>query len=64
MTFELVRWGWPNTAAILALAMIPIMASLIDRPRAAAEAGIEPVTICQAECTVVAAAASPEIIFE
>lgn len=25
MTFELVRIGWPNTAAILALALIPIV---------------------------------------
>jgi hypothetical protein len=26
MTFELVRIGWPNTAAILALAIMPIVA--------------------------------------
>ncbi len=26
MTFELVRIGWPNTAAILALAILPLMA--------------------------------------
>ena len=26
MTFELVRMGWPNTAAIVALAMMPIVA--------------------------------------
>jgi len=25
MTFELVRIGWPNTAAILALALIPMV---------------------------------------
>jgi TRAP-type uncharacterized transport system fused permease subunit len=26
MTFELVRLGWPNTAAILALAVMPVVA--------------------------------------
>lgn len=26
MTFELVRIGWPNTAAILALALLPVLA--------------------------------------
>lgn len=26
MTFELVRYGWPNTAAILALVAMPIVA--------------------------------------
>ena len=26
MTFDLVRIGWPNTAAILALAIMPIVA--------------------------------------
>ena len=26
MTFDLVRMGWPNTAAILALAVMPIVA--------------------------------------
>ena len=26
MTFELVRIGWPNTAAILALALLPVVA--------------------------------------
>jgi hypothetical protein len=26
MTFDLVRWGWPNTAAILALAALPFLA--------------------------------------
>ena len=26
MTFDLIRAGWPNTAAILALAMMPIVA--------------------------------------
>jgi hypothetical protein len=28
MTFELVRWGWPNTVAILALALLPTVASI------------------------------------
>ena len=26
MTFDLIRVGWPNTAAILALAMMPMVA--------------------------------------
>jgi hypothetical protein len=26
MTFELVRIGWPNTAAVLALALLPFIA--------------------------------------
>lgn len=26
MTFDLIRAGWPNTAAILALALMPIVA--------------------------------------
>jgi hypothetical protein len=25
MTFEMVRMGWPNTAALLALAVMPIV---------------------------------------
>jgi hypothetical protein len=28
MTFELTRLGWPNTAAILALAMLPMAVAL------------------------------------
>ena len=37
MTFDLVRIGWPNTAAILALAMMPIvaLATVADRRPAA-----------------------------
>jgi hypothetical protein len=27
MTFELVRIGWPNTGAILALALLPVLAA-------------------------------------
>jgi hypothetical protein len=66
MTFELVRWGWPNTVAIIALAMMPIVASIADQRPVAAVTAIEPAAICLtlAECTVVAAAASPETIFE
>lgn len=29
MTFDLVRWGWPNTAAVLALAAVPFMSMLL-----------------------------------
>jgi len=29
MTFDLVRWGWPNAAAVLALAAVPFMSVLL-----------------------------------
>jgi hypothetical protein len=29
MTFEMVRWGWPNMVAILALALLPTIASFV-----------------------------------
>jgi hypothetical protein len=66
MTFELVRWGWPNTAAILALAVMPIMASVAAPQPNATTAPVAPAAICltQAECHVVAAdAAAAELLF-
>jgi hypothetical protein len=69
MTFDLIRAGWPNTAAILALAMMPIvtLATGGDRGSAAVRAEqIEPAAICLtlAECAVVAATEAPETILQ
>lgn len=65
MTFDLVRMGWPNTAAILALAIMPIVALTIatdQRPAAAQAEQVEPAAVCLtiAECTVIAAIAAPD----
>ena len=67
MTFELVRWGFPNTAAILALAALPIVATVADwQPKATMTARIESAAICPpaAECQMLATAALPELILE
>jgi hypothetical protein len=69
MTFDLIRAGWPNTAAILALALMPIVALATggDRRSAAVRAEqIETAAICLtlAECAVVAAAEVPETILQ
>jgi hypothetical protein len=69
MTFDLVRIGWPNTAAILALAVMPILALTAgpDRhPSAVQLEQTEPAAVCvtMAECSVVAAAAAPETVLE
>ena len=69
MTFGLIRTGWPNTAAILALAMMPIvaLATVGDRRSAAVRAEqIEPATICLTltEYAVVATAEDPETILQ
>jgi len=32
MTFEMVRIGWPNLAAVLALAVLPMVALATGRP--------------------------------
>ena len=65
MTFELMRMGWPNTAAIVALAIMPIMAltAAADRRPSAApteQAGYAAVCQMPAACTVFAAAAAPD----
>jgi hypothetical protein len=62
MTFELVRIGWPNTAAILALALMPVLAltaATDRRPNVIASERIE-ASICQpsAGCIEIAAAAA------
>jgi hypothetical protein len=68
MMFELIRAGLPNTAAIMALAIMPVVA-LATRPEprraiAQTEQG-EPATICQAPagCAQIASAV-PEWILE
>lgn len=69
MTFNLVRMGWPNIAAILAWAIMPVVAlTTVPEPRpAAVQLGqIEPAANCLtlAECSVTIAAAAPETILE
>ena len=43
MTFELVRWGWPNAAAVVALAALPFMAVLLPAPKPAPSSQVEPI---------------------
>ena len=66
MTFDLVRIGWPNTVAILALATMPIVALTTAAERRPVAAQIEAAAICQAqpECPVMAAIALPETVLE
>jgi hypothetical protein len=61
MTFELVRIGWPNTAAVLALALMPVVALTVAtdrRPTVIAIERAEPAASCQqpAGCIEIAAA--------
>ena len=50
MTFESVRIGWPNTGAILALALLPVVAAATGLGKlhapAAGLALLEPATSC------------------
>jgi hypothetical protein len=70
MTFDLTRLGLPNTAAIVALAFLPIVAltTLTEtRPAAGQVEQIETQAICQAPvpCAEIAmAAAAPEFVSE
>ena len=69
MTFNLVRMGWPNIAAILALAIMPVVALTTvpePRPAAAQLEQVEPAANCLtlAECSAIIAAAAPETILE
>ena len=66
MTFDLVRIGWPNTVAILALAIMPIVALTTAAERRPVGAQIEAAAICQTqtECPVMAAMALPETLLE
>ena len=63
MTFDMIRLGLPNTAALAALAFMPIVAltTLTDpRPAAGPIEQAEPATICQAPvaCAEIAVAAA------
>jgi hypothetical protein len=69
MTFDLVRIGWPNTAAILALAVMPVLvltAGPDRQPSAVQLEQTEPATVCLtiAECSAIMAAAAPETVLE
>ncbi|MEA2980199.1 MAG: hypothetical protein QOF09_2022 [Alphaproteobacteria bacterium] len=69
MTFDLVRMGWPNTAAILALAVMPLvaLATMTDvRPGSVQIEQIGPAAFCLtlAECPVTVASAVPETVLE
>jgi len=70
MTFNLVRIGWPNTAAILALAAIPFMtlATVAERqPATLAVEQTEAAANCltPSACSVLfAAAADPQLTLE
>jgi hypothetical protein len=70
MTFDLIRLGLPNTAAIVALAIMPVVAltTLSDpRPATAQVEQVESAAICQAPvlcAEIVVAAAAPEFFAE
>ena len=69
MTFDMIRLGLPNTAALVALAIMPVVAltTLADpRPAAGQVEQIEPATICQvpAACTEIVVAAAPGFVSE
>jgi hypothetical protein len=67
MTFNLIRWGFPNSAAILALAALPFVATIADwQPRPSTTGRIATAAICPAasDCATVAAGALPELILE
>jgi hypothetical protein len=68
MTFNLVRMGLPNTAAILALAIMPVVALTAAperRPATIAVEQSEAAAIClpAGECAVIVAA-TPETVLE
>ena len=64
MTFELVRWGWSNTAAIVALAAMPIVAlTTVPDQRPTQPSAAAAICLSAAECAVTATAA-PEIAAE
>jgi len=70
MTFDMIRLGLPNTAALVALAIMPVVAlTTLAGPRpAAGQAGqveqTEPATICRAPiaCTEVAVDAAMDVV--
>ena len=69
MTFDMIRLGLPNTAVLVALAIMPVVALTTlatPRPAAAKVEQIEPATICQVPvaCTEIALAAAPGFVLE
>jgi hypothetical protein len=67
MNFELVRAGWPNTAAILMLAIMPIVALTgTNGQHPAAIQRTEAAAVCLAleECAVIAAVSSSDSLPE
>jgi len=66
MTFDIIRLGLPNTAALVALAIMPVVAlTTLGAPRPVAGQA-ETATICQAPaaCAEIALAATPAFITE
>lgn len=59
MNFGLVRAGWPNTAAIAALAILPIMSLMALPQQNAAAETIESATVCQSAGATVLATLLP-----
>jgi hypothetical protein len=67
MILATIRLGWPNTAVIAALAMLPLVALMApgDRPQATVQTDpIEPVAICQSLACATIATAAPETFAE
>jgi hypothetical protein len=56
MTFEMVRMGWPNTGAIVALAIMPVvaLATMPQRNADTFEAQCEVATLCPPASAVLA----------
>ena len=67
MTLDLIRLGLPNTATLVALAIMPIVALTTltgPRPAAAQVEQVEAATICQVPVACAVAAAAPEFVSE
>ena len=68
MTFDMIRLGWPNTAAILGLAIMPIVAlTMPTQPPVSVQAEqIEAAAICRTPtgCAMIAVAVTPETVME
>jgi hypothetical protein len=47
MNFELVRWGWPNAAAVLALAAIPFISVLLPAERPSTAHQVESIQVAE-----------------
>jgi hypothetical protein len=66
MTFQFIRFGWPNTAAILALAVMPAvtLATAPDRQETARVQTVEADAFCPAPSVNLIAAAATATILE